>query len=239
MRSRISRSVATTVLAVAGLLIAPPASAEPVAVYPGMKILQGDTTCTLGYIDPVQRVAFSAGHCDTHGTVTDAAGRPIGATAVSRDNTPDGAIVTTEQTIIDYEAITLAPDVQVDNIIPGGRSLVVQPARQLVPGQQICHYGAVTNETCGTVDRVFNGWFTMTNGVLSQKGDSGGPVYTLEGDRAVLVGLFNCTWGDYPAAVSWQAAGDQIRADAAAATNVAAAVGAVVPAGATDIAPIG
>jgi hypothetical protein len=25
--------------------------------------------------------------------------------------------------------------------------------------------------------------------------------------------LFNCTWGTFPAAVSWQATGDQIRED--------------------------
>ena len=106
MRNLISRCLATAAFLAAGLTIAPPASAEPVTVYPGMKIHQGTTACTLGYIDPVQRVAFSAGHCDTHGAVTDVTGRPIGTTAVSHDNTPDGAIVTTEQTIVDYEAIT-------------------------------------------------------------------------------------------------------------------------------------
>jgi hypothetical protein len=212
-------------LVAAGLAVAPPAAADPVSVYPGMNIRQGGTSCTLGYIDPVQRVAFSAGHCDTNGSVTDAAGRNIGTTAVSRDNTPDGTIVTTDQTIIDYEAITLAPDVQVSDALPSGRPLVIQPSPELGPGQQICHYGTVTGETCGTVDRVFNGWFTMTNGVLSQKGDSGGPVYSLDGDRAVLVGLFNCTWGEFPAAVSWAAAGNQIQADAAAATSAAASVG--------------
>jgi hypothetical protein len=212
MRHRISRPLAAATFLAAGLLIAPPATAGPPTAFPGMMIRQGNTTCTLGYIDPVQRVAFSAGHCDAHPTVTDAAGRPIGTTSVSRDNTPDGAIVTTEQTIIDYEAIALAPDVEVNTALPGGRSLVVQPTAGLAPGRQICHYGAVTNETCGTVDRVFNGWFTMANGVLSQKGDSGGPVYTLEGDRAVLVGLYNSTWGDFPAAVSWHAAASAIGA---------------------------
>ncbi|HEX5142229.1 MAG TPA: hypothetical protein VFW21_00020 [Mycobacterium sp.] len=199
-------------------------------VYPGMQIRQGNTLCTLGYVDPVARVAFSAGHCDTEGRVTDGANHTIGTTSVARDNTPDGAVVTTDQTIIDYEAISLAPDVQINTVLPAGRPLVVQPGRPLAPGQQICHYGAVTNETCGTVDRVFNGWFTMTNGVVSQKGDSGGPVYAIEGNRAVLMGLFNCTWGAFPAAVSWQAAGEQLRADAAAASSAAAAVSNVGPA---------
>ena len=61
----------------------------------------------------------------------------------------------------------------------------------LVAGAPICHFGVVTGESCGTVERVNNRWFTMTNGVVSQKGDSGGPVYVLDGNRAVLVGLFN------------------------------------------------
>ena len=43
----------------------------------------------------------------------------------------------------------------------------------------------------------------MSNGIVSQKGDSGGPVYVVDGDRAVLVGLFNSTWGSFPAAVFW------------------------------------
>ena len=70
-------------------------------------------------------------------------------------------------------------------------------------GAPICHFGVVTGESCGTVERVNNRWFTMTNGVVSQKGDSGGPVYVLDGNRAVLVGLFNSTWGSFPAAVFW------------------------------------
>ena len=61
----------------------------------------------------------------------------------------------------------------------------------------------------------------MTNGVVSQKGDSGGPVYTLTGNgQAVMIGLFNSTWGNLPAAVSWHAIGQQLREDIGA-VNVA------------------
>jgi hypothetical protein len=84
-------------------------------------------------------------------------------------------------------------------------------------GQQVCHFGIVTGESCGTVERINNGWFTMTNGVVSQKGDSGGPVYVPTADgKAVMVGLFNSTWGRLPAAVSWQATGQQLREDSIA-----------------------
>ena len=71
------------------------------------------------------------------------------------------------------------------------------------------------------MERVNNGWFTMTNGVVSQKGDSGGPVYTLTADgRAVMVGIFNSTWGRLPAAVSWLATNQQAAADGAAVGNL-------------------
>ena len=101
-----------------------------------------------------------------------------------------------------------------NNILPGGRPLESLPeagSRSRV--KPVCHFGIVTGESCGTVERVNNGWFTMTNGVVSQKGDSGGPVYVLDGGRAVIVGLFNSTWGNFPAAVTWQATGDQVRED--------------------------
>jgi len=75
-------------------------------------------------------------------------------------------------------------------------------------GQRVCHFGVATGESCGTVEAVNNGWFTMANGVVSQKGDSGGPVYVPTDDgRAAIVGMFNSTWGQFPAAVSWQAMG--------------------------------
>ena len=135
--------------------------------------------------------------------------------STSRDNTPNGTVVRTDQVISDYETITLATDVQINPVLPGGRLLVADPAAPLAAGQPVCHFGVVTGESCGSVERVNNGWFTMNNGVVSQKGDSGGPVYTLADDgRAIIIGLFNSTWGDLPAAVSWQATGQQVREDA-------------------------
>jgi hypothetical protein len=63
------------------------------------------------------------------------------------------------------------------------------------------------------VESVNNGWFTMSHGVTSQKGDSGGPVYLNTGGAAQLVGIFNSVWGDFPAAVSWQTTSEQARQD--------------------------
>jgi hypothetical protein len=144
--------------------------------------------------------------------VADRDGNVIGHQTLFRDNTPNGATVATDHLIADWEAIQLAPEVAVNNILPGGRVLAVDPTVLPQQGQQVCHFGVVTGESCGNVDAVNNGWFTMANGVVSQKGDSGGPVYVPTDDgRAVIVGMFNSTWGQFPAAVSWQATDQQLR----------------------------
>jgi hypothetical protein len=58
-----------------------------------------------------------------------------------------------------------------------------------------CGHGGELRDHRGREQR----WFTMANGVVSQKGDSGGPVYNLTPDgRAAIVGMFNSTWGPVP-----------------------------------------
>lgn len=192
-----------------------PANAQPdVVVHPGMEIHQDKVLCTLGYVDPQTRVAFTAGHCRASGDVTDKGGTLIGTQVSFRDNTPDGTTVDTNHQIADWEVIRILPGTPVNNVLPGGKVLVTDPAVLPVAGMPVCHFGVVTGESCGTVDSVNNGWFTMANGVVSRKGDSGGPVYTTTPDgRTVLIGVFNSTWGTFPAAVSWQTASQEARAD--------------------------
>lgn len=204
--------------------LAPAASAEgPAQVFPGMEIRQGTTVCTLGFVDPVARLGYSAGHCRGTAAVTDRDGRNLGVVTIARDNTPDGTVVRTDEVISDYETIALAEDVVIRTTLPDGRQLVVDPAASLAAGQPICHFGVVSGESCGTVERVNNGWFTMNNGVVSQKGDSGGPVYMPAANgTAVMAGLFNSTWGQFPAAVSWQATGQQLREDSGVMVDAAA-----------------
>lgn len=223
LRSLVIAAVAGPALAA----MAPVAVADgPVQVFPGMEIRQGTTVCTLGFVDAAARIGYSAGHCRGTGAVTDRAGRFIGSVASARDNTPDGTVVRTDEVISDYESINLASDVTVSTALPDGRELVADPGAPLAVGQPICHFGVVSGESCGTVERVNNGWFTMNNGVVSQKGDSGGPVYTVAGNgTALMIGLFNSTWGELPAAVSWRATGQQLREDndlAGAVVNAAA-----------------
>jgi hypothetical protein len=217
LRRQWLRSLAAAAVAPIFALTMPaaPAHATPgVLVYPGMEIHQGSNVCTLGFVDPGACTAFPAGHCRGDGPVVDRAGNPIGSLAVFRDNTPDGATVATDHMISDWEAISLAPDVDVNDILPGGRALVSDAGIAPTPGLGVCHFGVITGESCGNIESVNNGWFTMANGVVSQKGDSGGPVYVVTPDgRAAIVGMFNSTWGNYPAAVSWQTASQQARED--------------------------
>ncbi|EUA35485.1 hypothetical protein I552_6287 [Mycobacterium xenopi 3993] len=66
------------------------ARADPLLVFPGMEIHQDTHLCTLGYVDPALRVAFTAGHCHGHGPVTNKDGNVIGNQATFRNNTPTG-----------------------------------------------------------------------------------------------------------------------------------------------------
>ncbi|MEW5809806.1 MAG: hypothetical protein AB1925_10155 [Actinomycetota bacterium] len=215
-------SVTSALLILLTLLVpSGPAGAQPdPLVHPGMEIHQDSVLCTLGYVDPATRIAFTAGHCRASGTVTDKTGTVIGTQGSYRDNTPDGMTVDTNHQIADWEVIHLLPSATVNNVLPTGKALVTDPAVLPVAGMPVCHFGVVTGESCGTVEAVNNGWFTMANGVVSRKGDSGGPVYTTTADgRTVLIGVFNSTWGTYPAAVSWQAASAQAREDTVSAAS--------------------
>lgn len=228
MRRQSIRVLAALAAPIAALALgsAPAQAAPGVLVYPGMEIRQDNNVCTLGYVDPQTRIAFTAGHCRGSGPVRDRDGNLIGMQTVFRDNTPNGATVDTNHQIADWEAIALAPDVMPNNVLPGGKVLVADPGVVPTAGQPVCHFGVVTGESCGNVEAVNNGWFTMANGVVSQKGDSGGPVYVITPDnRAVLIGMFNSTWGKYPAAVSWQTASQQASEDVISAAS--ASVGTV------------
>src|SRR5271155_5974455 len=205
---------ATVTAMLAAACLPASANADPVLVFPGMEIHQGPHRCTLGYVDPGMRVAFTAGHCRGDGPVFDKDNKVIGNLATFRDNTPNGAFVKTDQQIADYESIVLANDVMANDNLPGGRTLQSDPGLVVTPGEPVCHFGVSTGESCGTVEAVNNGWVTMGDGAVRQQGGPGGPVYLTSGPGpARMVGIFNSVWGGFPAAVSWQSTPQQIRQD--------------------------
>ncbi|WP_236056439.1 S1 family peptidase [Mycobacterium sp. SM1] len=214
-------AVALTAALLAGAVSATPVNADAVLVFPGMEIRQGNQVCTLGYVDPGLKVAFAAGHCRGGEQVADKDGHIIGHLATFRDNTPSGSTVGSDQLIADYEAIVLVDDVTANNVLPVGRPLESEPGLVVEPGEGVCHFGVITGESCGTVERVNNGWFTMAHGIVSQKGDSGGPVYVTNGAGAArIVGIFNSVWGQFPAAVSWSTVSQQVREDVGVLTGL-------------------
>ena len=130
------------VAALASVLPPAVAGADPILVYPGMEIHQDNRICTLAYVDPALKIAFTAGHCrGGGGDVTDREQNLIGHLASFRDNTPSGTTVATDQVIADYEAIVLTDNVRASDILPGGRRLESRPGLALAAGQPICHFG--------------------------------------------------------------------------------------------------
>lgn len=148
----VPRAFAATVALLAAGFSPATASADPVLVFPGMEIRQDNHVCTLGYVDPALKIAFTAGHCRGGGAVTSRDYKVIGHLRAFRDNTPSGSTVATHELIADYEAIVLADDVTASNILPSGRALESRPGVVLHPGQAVCHFGVSTGETCGTVE---------------------------------------------------------------------------------------
>src|SRR6201987_1568241 len=127
-------AASASVAALASWLPPLPAKADPPVVFPGMEIHQDSHLCTLGYVDPGLKIAFTAGHCRGGGIVTDKARNVIGPLATFRDNPPSGSTVATDQMISDYEAIVL-DNVPANNVLPNGRPLISTPGLTVQPGQ--------------------------------------------------------------------------------------------------------
>ncbi|KMV21797.1 hypothetical protein AWC14_19465 [Mycobacterium kyorinense] len=206
-------------------LLAPPASAANTMVFPGMTIVQGSTKCTLAYVDTTNHIGYSAGHCNSDGQVRDTAGNRIGTVLYSHTNRAGQPTTGSQDTVIDYEAISLQRSAgTVTNLLGPTftRPLITQPGLQPQPGMPVCHLGATTGRSCGLIADVHPGWFTINPGrydLTSDHGDSGGPVYTYtraSGANPVLIGIFRGRHGQQLAAVSWPDTQQQALKDATA-----------------------
>lgn len=227
IRSALVSAILAAVLAVLPVCPAtPPASAAAsVLAYPGMPILQGETRCTLAFIDTIRRIGYSAGHCNTSSEVRDEHGRPLGIVSVWQHNRAGKLTTSVEDAVIDYEAISINPGVEVTNLLGPAftRPLITQPGVTPTPGMVVCQRGTTTGSSCGVIDAVHDGWFTMrAGGMTSEHGDSGAPVYTYTdetGSTPVIVGILRGLNGGRAAAVSWPDTLRHAIYDAAAATS--------------------
>ncbi|AGM29348.1 Uncharacterised protein [Mycobacteroides abscessus] len=219
----VSRALAcgvSAVAAVAGVLVASPAlsiadpaaeTAPKIVAFPGMSIVQGDSRCTLGYVDPISRIGLTAGHCNATGSIVDLAGNRLGEVLLMSRNLPTGGAIGPGDVVSDYEGISFGPGVELSSNLPNGLALRMAQNAGPEPGLPVCLMGSVSGETCGKVEAINNGWFTMTD-VGGQHGDSGGPVYTVtQPGQALLVGIYSLRWGGKPAAMSWSAISAQMQ----------------------------
>lgn len=180
--------------------------AKPVTApyaFAGMAIIQGTARCTLGYIETIERLAYSTGHCDESRIVKNTVGQRIGVVLESRNHRAS------YNTVTDYEIIRIDPDVSITSRLGPELSTTILSDPAIVPteGMLACHYGDASGESCGEISDIYNGYFTMKVGTMpTTHGDSGGPVYTYSdtyGGKPVLLGLLRGRSGASTAAVSW------------------------------------
>ncbi|MBA0045281.1 hypothetical protein [Mycobacterium sp. NPDC050853] len=200
---------------------APPALANGPLVFPGMEIIQGTQSCTLGFVDPDARLGLTAGHCamDTDGPVYDSTGNIIGALVIAGSNLRDGDRIDSSKYMIDYEAIKFRDDVAINDVLPNGIRLERGSGIQPHTGLPVCRNGVTTGESCGTVTTINNGWFEI-DGLPADHGDSGSAVYSITSPgHGAIVGIARGTTRDVETglvqttAISWSTVIDQLRED--------------------------
>lgn len=205
------------------------AHADPL-IYPGMEIIQRppgkeSLSCTLGFVDPTARVGVTAGHCGGNGPVFTNDGVRIGQLAVAQSNIkPEGPLARDDYRI-DYEGIAFDEGVPINNVLPNGLRLGVDPAVVPRDGLAVCRIGITTGEACGAISGFGNGWF-LVDGLPADHGDSGSAVYTVTSPgNAAIVGIVsarftaNQTRRESTVALSWPTVQQQIREDIAAAAR--------------------
>ncbi|OHT89172.1 Rv1815 family serine proteinase [Mycobacteroides saopaulense] len=211
--------ILTTLLMPASCLDAT-ARADDVLVYPGMEIVQGNTTCTLGYVDPKTRVGMAAGQCSVNsdGPVYDTNGNRVGEMVIAHSNWTDGSTVTGNVYMVDYEGILFDRSVPINDVLPNGIRLSLD---KIAPtkGLPVCRNGIGSGEACGQITWVNNGWFRV-DGPPCDRGDSGAAVYSItSAGQGSVVGIVAARYTDNRSgevqtlAISWNTIVTQLRKD--------------------------
>lgn len=155
--------------------------ADTAAVGPGDTIVQGDTTCTLGYVfrRGGNTMGLTAGHCATGGTVVD--------TDAGVSGTPVGAQFVDEYK--DWQLIDFGTAAARQRI--GHSRYRITSMSAPTAGQSVCHYGSGSGTTsCGRALDVYGSSIAVT--AIGVPGDSGGPCFVPQrGDQATAVGLWH------------------------------------------------
>jgi hypothetical protein len=212
-RSRLlSVAVAVTLC---GVATPAQAGADPgVTAFPGLEIHQGNTVCTLGFVELSLRIALTTGQCDGGSVVTDSHGRTLGTVVTARRAAEAPAAEgSAPGPNVEYEVVGLAEDVTATDTLPTGRQLLSKPGVLAQPADATCHFGIATGETCGRVSSVKDDRMVIT-GMAADQRDIGGPVYELADDNhAVIVGLLEDVSNSTVTAESWPAAMQQLFMD--------------------------
>lgn len=186
----------------------PPLADTPVpnGVNQGDELLTNkNRACTIGYIDKIHRVAYTASHCakanyQGNSTVRLAKTRAeIGTFVYAAEYLPGVPFLPYEETRnidspdIDIVAIKLNDNVVLGNNIYSGDTKI--PFSDVSIGEKACFYGKTTAAVkCGTVSykTPYNHRIFVDTGVPSINGDSGGTIFIPgRGAIAITKGSFN------------------------------------------------
>ncbi|MEB4181741.1 hypothetical protein OQ699_19430 [Mycobacterium ulcerans] len=187
-------------------------AAVGVTAYPGLEIHQGSVVCVIGFVEPQMRIALSAGRCNGDPMVTDRYGNAVGAVTLAGQATVSEVAVDGAAAGVDYEVITLAPEVAATDLLPTGLRLQSKPGFRVQPGARVCEATAA-RQRCGRVDTVTESRFVIA-GMDADQHEIGAPVYVLDDDNhALIAGLLDGVRGSISEAQSWPAVMRQVYLD--------------------------
>lgn len=185
-----------------------------VPVHPGMAIHQGQTACTLGFVETRLRMAITVGRCSGLAVIRDRQQNVIGTVVRTSHDVASAQFATSAPPALGYQVIALDAHVSATQTLPNGRQLRIAPGVEVQPGLAVCLPQPPAGESCGSVAAVSNGRFVIPRTKVDD-GDIGGPVYTVAADNsALLVGLLERDAGGAVEASSWRALMKQLAADA-------------------------